>query len=143
MVLTEVRRRTAVIHDPARGRSTMTFAEVSKHFTGVALELTPTSDFERKEETRRIGLRELVGRVPGIGRGLFQLLLLGAAIEVFAVVAPLMMQLIDRSGRRCPGSRSADAARRGLHDAHAGACGRVGAAHVGGALSWARLSTCT
>ena len=93
VVVTAVRRRTAVIHDPARGRSTMTFAEVSKHFTGVALELTPTDDFERKEETRRIGLRELVGRVPGIGRGLFQLLLLGAAIEVFALVAPLMMQL--------------------------------------------------
>ena len=93
VVLTEVGRRTAVIHDPARGRSTMTFAEVSKHFTGVALEITPTDDFERKEEARRIGLRELVGRVPGIGRGLFQLLLLGAAIEVFALVAPLLMQL--------------------------------------------------
>ena len=93
VVVTAVHRRTAVIHDPVRGRSTMTFDEVSKHFTGVALELTPTEHFERKEETQRIGLRELVGRVPGIGRGLSQLLLLGASIEVFAIVAPLMMQL--------------------------------------------------
>src|SRR5262249_52941401 len=82
------------IIDPARGRQRLTLEEVSSHFTGVALELTPGAQFKPREETRRVGLRDLVGRMPGLGRVLVQLLLLSAAIEVFSIVGPLLMQLI-------------------------------------------------
>ena len=41
VVLKEVRRGQAVIHDPARGVRRLPLAEVSRHFTGVVLELTP------------------------------------------------------------------------------------------------------
>ena len=41
VVLASVRRGTVVIHDPARGERRLSLAEVSRHFTGVALELTP------------------------------------------------------------------------------------------------------
>ncbi len=37
--------RSIVIHDPALGVRTLPLAEVSKHFTGVVLELTPTARF--------------------------------------------------------------------------------------------------
>jgi ATP-binding cassette subfamily B protein RaxB len=94
VVLTEVRRRTAVIHDPARGRRQLTVDELSSHFTGVALELAPNEQFTPRREMQRIGLGALVGRLPGLGRVLFQLFLLGAAIEVFSIVGPLLMQLI-------------------------------------------------
>src|SRR5919206_3644832 len=40
VVLKEIRRGKAVIHDPARGVRHLTLDEVSKHFTGVVLELT-------------------------------------------------------------------------------------------------------
>ena len=39
VVLKEVRRGMAVIHDPARGVRRLALAEVSKHFTGVVLAL--------------------------------------------------------------------------------------------------------
>ncbi len=94
VVLTEVRRQSVVILDPARGERRLPFNEVSAHFTGVALELTPSEPFTPREEARRINLRSLVGRLPGIGRVLLQLFLLGAAIEVFSIVGPLLMQLI-------------------------------------------------
>ena len=45
VVLKEVSGGRAVIHDPARGVRRLPLAEVSRHFTGVALELTPEADF--------------------------------------------------------------------------------------------------
>src|SRR5690349_17040851 len=40
VVLTRVSRASVVIHDPSRGRLKLSLSEVSKHFTGVALELS-------------------------------------------------------------------------------------------------------
>ena len=42
VVLKSADARGAVIHDPAFGVKRLTLAEVSRHFTGIALELTPT-----------------------------------------------------------------------------------------------------
>jgi ATP-binding cassette subfamily B protein RaxB len=94
VVLTEVRRQGAVIHDPARGRRLLSFDEVSRHFTGVALELLPAEDFQPQVERRHIRLTQLVGRLPGMGHALGQILLLAVALEVFAVLSPLFMQLV-------------------------------------------------
>ena len=94
VVLTAVRRQWVEIIDPARGRRRLTFAEVSSHFTGVALELAPNERFTPREERRRIRLRDLIGRLPGLTRILVQMVLLGAAIEVFSIIGPLLMQLI-------------------------------------------------
>jgi ATP-binding cassette subfamily B protein RaxB len=94
VVLTEVKRQTAVILDPSLGRRSFSFSELSKHFTGVALELTPSEQFERKTERSQISIRQLVGRTPGLGRTLMQLFLLAAVVEVFAIVSPFFMQLV-------------------------------------------------
>jgi ATP-binding cassette, subfamily B, bacterial CvaB/MchF/RaxB len=40
VVLASVGRRKITIHDPAAGKRTLSFAEASKHFTGVVLALT-------------------------------------------------------------------------------------------------------
>src|SRR3569833_811094 len=45
VVLVDLRKSGAVIHDPARGRCRLTHAELSRHFTGVAVEITPTHEF--------------------------------------------------------------------------------------------------
>src|SRR5215831_10930923 len=39
VVVTQIKSHMVVVHDPAQGRRILSFAEVSKHFTGVALEL--------------------------------------------------------------------------------------------------------
>ena len=45
VVLKQAGRRHVVILDPAIGERRLSLAEASRHFTGVALELTPNADF--------------------------------------------------------------------------------------------------
>ncbi len=94
VVLTEIRRGKAVIFDPNVGRRVFTLDELSQHFTGVALELTPNDQFQTKTEINRITFRQLVGRLPGLSRTLGQLLALALVVEVLAIASPLFMQLV-------------------------------------------------
>ena len=71
----------AVIHDPSHGIRHLSMDEVSKHFTGVALELTPTPDFRPREERQSVSVRQLLGRVTGLKRSLFQIMVLALALE--------------------------------------------------------------
>jgi len=94
VVLTEARKKTLVVHDPARGRRVLSLAEVSDHFTGVALELKPTQDFDRRTERRQIKLSQLVGRLPGAVATWAQIVALGVVLQVFTIVSPFFMQLV-------------------------------------------------
>lgn len=98
VVLKSVSSTHAVIHDPAVGERRLPLAEFAKHFTGVALELTPTTEFTKKVEVQNYSLLSLMGRVVGLKRGLIQILLLGLALQVCALVAPFYMQwLVDEA----------------------------------------------
>jgi ATP-binding cassette subfamily B protein RaxB len=94
VVLQQVARGHVVVHDPAVGARRIAMDEVSRHFTGVALELTPSAAFAKKQETLRFTLASLMGRVVGLRRGLLQMLVLGAALQVCALVAPFYLQWI-------------------------------------------------
>jgi ATP-binding cassette subfamily B protein RaxB len=94
VVLKSVTGRGAVIHDPAVGVRRLAMAQVSRHFTGVALELTPTGGFEQVQAPPRVRLFALLGRLKGVKRSLGHLLGLALAIEVFAVISPLFLQLV-------------------------------------------------
>jgi ATP-binding cassette subfamily B protein RaxB len=94
VVLKQVRRSHIVIHDPAIGMKTVTFAEASASFTGVALELRPTSAFEFKNETRRITLKDLTGRIVGLKRALGHLFALAVVLELLAIALPFFLQWV-------------------------------------------------
>lgn len=94
VVLTKVSGAQITLHDPARGERCQDAAEVSRHYTGVALELTPAQDFKPQVVRQRVSLAALVGNLPGLGRAVMQILVLAAALEVFALVAPFFMQLV-------------------------------------------------
>jgi ATP-binding cassette subfamily B protein RaxB len=94
VVLKKVSHTHAFIHDPGIGERRLTLDEVGKHFTGVALELTPTSEFSPKNEHRDFPILSLMGRVVGLRRGLGQVLLLGLALQVCTLVAPFYMQWV-------------------------------------------------
>ncbi|QEE26253.1 peptidase domain-containing ABC transporter [Rhodanobacter glycinis] len=93
VVLKRVGQRL-VIHDPARGIRTLSRREVSEHFTGVALELTPGADFSPVRERQAVSLRALTGTVRGLLPALAQILGLAVALEVFALAGPFYMQWI-------------------------------------------------
>jgi ATP-binding cassette subfamily B protein RaxB len=57
VVLKEITRHHVIIHDPAVGYRKLSLNEVSKHFTGVALELTPGAAFKKAKEEQRFTLR--------------------------------------------------------------------------------------
>ncbi|WP_426117320.1 peptidase domain-containing ABC transporter [Massilia sp. PWRC2] len=98
VVLKEVYISHAVIHDPGIGERRLALTEVAKHFSGVALELTPTAQFEKQQETQQFSLLSLMGRVVGLKRGLLQLLALGLALQVCTLVAPFYLQwLVDEA----------------------------------------------
>jgi ATP-binding cassette subfamily B protein RaxB len=92
VVLRSADARGAVIHDPARGARRLAFAEISRHFTGIALELAPTARFRPRDERRRIRPRDLMGRVVGLKRSLVQVLLLALALQALSIVTPFYMQ---------------------------------------------------
>jgi len=94
VVLKEVSRGVAVIHDPARGVRRLPLAEVSKHFTGVVLELTPQADFRPHTARQSVTLRQLLGRVTGLRRSLVQIFTLALALEAFMLLAPFFMQWV-------------------------------------------------
>src|SRR5207253_1794723 len=92
VVLKSVGARGAVIHDPAFGMRRLALAEVSKHFTGIALELTPTSEFKAADERRRVRMADLTGPVSGLNRSLAQVLVIALALQAIAVVSPFYIQ---------------------------------------------------
>lgn len=98
VVLKSLSGSHATIHDPSVGERRLPLLEVAKHFTGVALELMPNAGFKTVEEKQKFSLLSLMGRVVGLKRGLLQLLLLGLALQVCALVAPFYMQwLVDEA----------------------------------------------
>lgn len=94
VVLKKVDRKGAIIHDPARGVRRYNALELSEHFTGVALELSPAPGFVRKVEREAIHLRQMMGKVVGLKRSLVQVGLMALALEVFALVAPFFNQWV-------------------------------------------------
>lgn len=87
-------RETFVIKDPAIGERRLTTAQISKHFTGVAVEFTPTQKFEQKEAAPTISVSQIAGKVIGLRGALIQVIALAAALEVFALAAPLFNQFV-------------------------------------------------
>ncbi len=94
VVLESVGRKVITIHDPSAGIRRLPWAEVSKHFTGIALELTPTGHFEPDRDPPRVRLRALLGDFVGLDRSLVELFVLALGMEVFAAASPLFMQWV-------------------------------------------------
>lgn len=94
VVLREISRGKAVIHDPGFGERRLPLEEVSRQFTGVALELWPDPGFAPRKDVTPISIGQLVGQVRGLWPVLGQIMLLSLALEVVGLVSPLFMQWI-------------------------------------------------
>jgi len=94
VVLAHLRANRAVIHDPARGVCDLDVAEVSRHFTGVCLELAPTNEFRPRTRRQEVSVFDLLGRLRGVRATFAQILVMAAVLELFAVLSPFYMQLV-------------------------------------------------
>ncbi len=94
VVLAKVGRAKVTILDPAVGERRLSLSEVSEHFTGVALELTPGADFKPKKAAPSVSARQLTGPIHGLWPALAQIFLLSVALQVFVVLAPFYLQWV-------------------------------------------------
>ena len=98
VVLSRMRRDRAVIHDPALGRRLLTVSELSKHFTGVVLELAPTPDMSSIVTRTPTRLKDLWSRIDGFWPAFAQVFALSAVLQTAALAAPFYLQLtIDQA----------------------------------------------
>lgn len=94
VVLQEVSGRSVTVHDPAHGVRRLSLDEVSRSFTGVALELWRSGGFRPREAKPPIKLRTLFGPISGLKHSLGQILLLALVLEVFTLVSPFFLQWV-------------------------------------------------
>lgn len=94
VVLKTISRRGYWIHDPAQGERLVSREEISRLFTGVVLELTPTADFKKAETREQLRLSHFWSRLVGIKRNLAHILFLSLLLQVFALIAPFYLQTV-------------------------------------------------
>ncbi|KRS21562.1 ABC transporter ATP-binding protein [Alishewanella sp. WH16-1] len=94
VVLTKVHRNGITILDPAIGERKVSLAEVDKAFTGVALELTPTSEFKKVDERVQLPLTAFWNKAKGIVPALIKLFVLSLILQIFALASPYYTQLV-------------------------------------------------
>ena len=94
VVLKSVKADALVVHDPNIGERHYSLTEVSKHFTGVALELWPDPGFAPRQEKSTISLSQLIGQVSGFWPMLAQVLTLSLVLQLLVLLGPQLMQVI-------------------------------------------------
>ncbi len=94
VVLKKIARGKAYLHDPGRGLVVISLAEFSKHFTGVALEVSPAIDFA--PVTARMGTRisQLWTKLIGLKRAVFQTLILSVILQIMVLAMPFFLQFV-------------------------------------------------
>ncbi len=98
VVLVRTTFRHVWIHDPARGRRKLDMGEVSRMFTGVALELTPAPGFQPKAAVPRLKIWDLWRGSEGLNTSLVNIFALSLLLQATLIAAPLQVQWVIDQG---------------------------------------------
>ena len=94
VVLKKITKKSIEIHDPGLGERKYTMEEFSKHFTGVALELSPTEEFKSEDSRVNLKLSDFWSKVTGLKSTLGKVFVLSLLLQAFAIASPYYMQLV-------------------------------------------------
>jgi len=94
VVLERVSFRSCSIIDPAMGRRRYSLSEVSAHFTGVALELSPTLEFETKRSERHLKLGDFIPSRKKLVGYLGKIVALSVVLQGLALLSPYYIQTV-------------------------------------------------
>ena len=94
VVLQKISGNKITLLDPALGIRVISRTEVSQHFTGIALELTPQADFKTTPAPKAFPLSMLTGKLQGFGKSALQILALAFVLELFAIFMPMFNQAV-------------------------------------------------
>ncbi|MDR9768513.1 peptidase domain-containing ABC transporter [Shewanella baltica] len=94
VVLKSVNAQHCIIHDPALGVRRISLTEVSKSFTGIALELTPTATFTAEQAKQSLTFSSFFSKITGLKQSLGLLLSLSVFLQLFILASPYYIQLV-------------------------------------------------
>lgn len=94
VVLEKVAGGMATIVDPANGRRRIPVTKISTHFTGVALELTPTAAFKPVEARITTKLSDLWSRFTNFRGPFTQIFVLSLVLQLLTLLMPFFIQLV-------------------------------------------------
>lgn len=94
VVLKKVTRNKIIIHDPAVGICKYSYAEFSKHFTGIALEVKRSTEFASLQTENKLTLLRIIKSTPLIKKSLGFLMMITCGLEVLNLLNPLLLQYI-------------------------------------------------
>ena len=100
VVLAAVGRKRVKVIDPAVGARSLGLAEVSEHFTGVAMELAPTPALKPARSDAALPFGAFIPAFRGLGGSLGAVCGMMLALQVFALVMPLNLQFTIDQGVR-------------------------------------------
>ena len=92
VVLVKAGPRHVRIHDPALGHRKLSLAEVSRHFTGVALELRPAQGFQLQAPPPRLKIWHLWRSTEALNKNLAAVLALSMLLQITLIAGPLHLQ---------------------------------------------------
>lgn len=94
VVLTKAAGGKFWISDPARGERVIGRDELSRAFTGVALELRPTTAFRIVDMRERLRITQLWSRIEGLGPAIAQTVFLSVLLQAFVIASPFYLQIV-------------------------------------------------
>ncbi len=94
VVLKRVKASGIEINDPASGERFVRWADVDNNFTGVALELTRATNFEKTPDSKPLRISQLWSSLDGLTRSIILLVLLSFVLQGFSLISPLYMQSV-------------------------------------------------
>ncbi|WP_241630344.1 cysteine peptidase family C39 domain-containing protein [Rosenbergiella nectarea] len=94
VVLVKAGRNKFTLHDPAFGRRVVSLQEMSQHFTGIALELWPDSEFKPIKARSRISFLSLLKNISGLPSVLTKIFALTILVEAVNIAIPVGTQLV-------------------------------------------------
>ena len=94
LVLVKISGNKFILHDPAYGRRVVGIEEMSRNFTGVALEAWPGSTFTKQEVVKKLSLRKLIGNIHGLKQALLKIFVFSVVIEAIGLIMPVGTQLV-------------------------------------------------
>lgn len=94
VVLKKITRKELVIQDPAVGERRYTIDEVSRYFTGIAVEMLPGKQFRQAQDINRSRLVDLFERTPGFYLTVIQLFVMSLMMQLASIGSAFYMQMV-------------------------------------------------
>ncbi|MEP1337983.1 MAG: peptidase domain-containing ABC transporter [Marinomonas sp.] len=88
-----IRGRRYHIHDPARGTIVQGEDEVSRHWTGVALDLLKSENFQPKIDRNQLKISQLWSKMSGFWGTIRQVVLLSLVMQLVVLATPFFLQI--------------------------------------------------